>query len=131
VRLDPIFFFVVDVTLRMKPRIVAAMIVGTLVLGGLALGLSQREEGAVLARADDVEHQAQPGQSKLDINAAPAQLLDQQLGIGRDVAERIVRLRPYRKLDDLITRRVLGRKQFARIKHRIHVGPPAVGGGAQ
>jgi len=39
-----------------------------------------------------------------------------------DVAERIVRHRPYKKLDDLVTRRVLGKKEFARIREQVVVG---------
>ena len=58
---------------------------------------------------------------KTDLNAATVRELSKLPGIGKEAAERIVRHRPYRKLDQLIGKKVLGRKQFARIKDRIWV----------
>jgi len=60
---------------------------------------------------------------KIDVNAASVRELQQLPGIGPELAERVVRHRPYQKLDELIARKVLGRKEFARIKERIRVNP--------
>ncbi len=63
-----------------------------------------------------------PTTRKTDLNFATVRELSKLPGIGKELAERIVRQRPYRKLDELIARKVLGRKQFARIKERIRIG---------
>ena len=60
---------------------------------------------------------------KIDVNVASIRELQQLPGIGPELAERVVRHRPYHKLDELIARKVLGRKEFARIKQRIRVSP--------
>ena len=59
---------------------------------------------------------------KLDLNRASIEELARLPGVTMDVAERIVRHRPYKKLDDLVTRRVLGKKEFARIREQVVVG---------
>ncbi len=58
---------------------------------------------------------------KVDINLATTRELEKLPGIGSELAERVIRYRPYSKLDELIVRKVLSRKQFARIKERIRV----------
>ncbi|MCZ7626107.1 MAG: hypothetical protein C3F12_12565 [Candidatus Methylomirabilota bacterium] len=59
--------------------------------------------------------------SKLDINTASMRELQRLPGISPEVAERVVRNRPYHKLDELIVRNVLGRKELARIKEWVRV----------
>jgi len=61
------------------------------------------------------------GQGKVDLNQAGVEELRRLPGITPEIAERIVRNRPYRKLDDLVTRRVLGKKQFARVRELVVV----------
>jgi DNA uptake protein ComE-like DNA-binding protein len=62
-----------------------------------------------------------PIQSKVDLNQAGVEELRRLPGITPEIAERIVRNRPYRKLDDLVTRKVLGKKQFARVRELVIV----------
>ena len=62
-----------------------------------------------------------PTPGKVDLNQAGLQELGRLPGITPSLAERIARNRPYRKLDDLITRKVLGKKQFARIRELVVV----------
>ncbi|HWQ69431.1 MAG TPA: helix-hairpin-helix domain-containing protein [Patescibacteria group bacterium] len=62
---------------------------------------------------------------KVDLNAASMRELQALPGFGAELAERVVRHRPYHKLDELIARKVLGRKEFARIKERIRVNSAA------
>jgi len=59
--------------------------------------------------------------AKLDVNSASAHELATLPGLSPEVADRIVQNRPYRKLDDLVTRKVLGKKEFARIREFIAV----------
>ena len=60
-------------------------------------------------------------QVKVDLNQAKLEELSRLPGITPILAERIARQRPYRKLDDLVTRKVLGKKQFARIREYVVV----------
>jgi len=43
-------------------------------------------------------------------------------GMTAEIAERVIQNRPYRKLDELISKKVLGKKQFARIREFIVIG---------
>jgi len=65
--------------------------------------------------------QLSPTVAKLDINSAGIDELVRLPGMTLQLAEQIIRNRPYRKLDDLITRKVLGKKQFARIREFVIV----------
>ncbi len=62
--------------------------------------------------------------AKVDINSAPATDLERLPGITQKLSQRIIANRPYRKIDDLVRRKVLGRKQLAGIKEYITVGSP-------
>ncbi len=80
-----------------------------------------RPEAAISASPEENNVGVKSTTRKTDLNLATAQELSKLPGIGIELAERIVRHRPYRKLDELIAKKVLGRKQFARIKGRIRV----------
>ena len=60
---------------------------------------------------------------KVDINRAAPEDLGHLPGIKEADVVRIIQRRPYRKLDELVTKKVLGKKQFALIRERIVVGP--------
>ena len=79
-------------------------------------------EHAMSASPEDNDVIIKSTTHKTDLNLATVRELSKLPGIGRELAERIVRQRPYRKLDELIAKKVLGRKQFARIKERVRVG---------
>jgi len=72
-------------------------------------------------KADAPEQTISP--KRLDINEASLDELKKLPGITPALAERIVKHRPYRKLDDLVTQKVLGKKQFARIRDLITIPP--------
>jgi competence protein ComEA len=97
-----------------------------LVLAGVAwlaaAQLGERETDSRSQNTAPVSAQASP-QAKVDINQAGLEELIRLPGITPVLAERIAQHRPYRKLDDLITRKVLGKKQFARIREYVVVHP--------
>jgi len=62
------------------------------------------------------------GVRRLDVNRASVDELCRLPGINRVQAEKIVAHRPYKRLDDLVARRVLGKKQFARVREYVKVG---------
>jgi len=103
-------------------RIVLPIGCCVILLLGIAFGVARWEGFTSGAAVDDTDHPARLSEPRIDINTAPTRALDKVLGIGPELAERIVRHRPYKKLDELITKKVLGRKQFARIKDRIRIG---------
>jgi len=126
VRLDPKFFIPLC-RLEVNRRI-ALLIVGWLILStGLVVGLARW--GGVFSgmAAGEADLPSKPLEHRIDINTASVRALDKLPGIGPELVERIMRHRPYKKLDELITKKVLGRKQFARIKDRIRVGPTSNG----
>jgi DNA uptake protein ComE-like DNA-binding protein len=79
------------------------------------LGTGEASQGLVSGTS-----RSSPG--KVDLNHATAEELVRLPGISVDVADRIIRHRPYKKLDDLVTRKVLGKKEFARIREQVVVG---------
>jgi DNA uptake protein ComE-like DNA-binding protein len=107
-------------------RTVLAIIGSTILLVGAVFGAARRD-GSLLGAADGPDGQSTSVEQRIDINTAPERLLSKLPGLGPEAVERIVQHRPYRKLDELITKKVLGRKQFARIKHRIRIGQTVAG----
>jgi len=59
---------------------------------------------------------------KVDVNRASLREICGSLGVSVEVGRRIVNLRPYRRLDDLVSKRALGKKEFAKVREFIMVG---------
>ena len=95
-----------------------------LVLAGLAwmaaAQLGGKDTSSQSTDGADVSERVRP-QVKVDINQAGLDELTKLPGITPALAQRIAQNRPYRKLDDLVTRRILGKKQFARIREFVVV----------
>jgi DNA uptake protein ComE-like DNA-binding protein len=109
----------------MRRILVLAGIGGLLILVASVtwMAAEQLESGEV-----SIKGKAQPNEpspAKVDLNRASAEEISRVAGVDAEVAERIVRHRPYRKLDDLVTRKVLGKKEFARIREQVVVRPIA------
>ncbi|HSB81062.1 MAG TPA: helix-hairpin-helix domain-containing protein [Candidatus Methylomirabilis sp.] len=95
-------------------------------IGGLVLLAGETrfpaaQLGGQISDPEPSVEQVSPSTAKLDINAAGIDELTRLPGVTPQLAEQIIRNRPYRKLDDLITRKVLGKKQFARIREFVAV----------
>ncbi len=61
--------------------------------------------------------------ARLDINRAGRDELSRLPGMTAEAVDRIIQKRPYRKLDELISKKAVGKKQFAQIRDYISVGP--------
>jgi DNA uptake protein ComE-like DNA-binding protein len=61
--------------------------------------------------------------NKVDLNSAGPGELGKLPGIAASDVARIIQGRPYKKLDELVTKKVLGKKQFALIREYVGVGP--------
>ena len=59
---------------------------------------------------------------RVDLNLAASEEIGRLPGVTPQVVERIIRNRPYKKMDELVTRKVIGKKQFAQIREYIVVG---------
>jgi competence protein ComEA len=60
---------------------------------------------------------------RVDVNLAERDELSRLPGMTPEAADRIIEKRPYRKLDELISKKVIGKKQFAQIRDYISVRP--------
>jgi DNA uptake protein ComE-like DNA-binding protein len=94
-------------------------IAGMILLGGIALRAAPL--GGQDPTSQPKTNRVSPKTAKLDINAAGIEALISLPGMTPQLAEQIIRNRPYHKLDDLITRKVLGKKQFAKIREYVMV----------
>lgn len=66
----------------------------------------------------------QPGQtlgttSKININTASLDELDTLSGVGKITAQKIIQSRPYQSLEELVTKKVIGKSLFEKIKDLI------------
>ena len=107
-----------------------AWVAGVVVMVGL-LAISS---AARVGRGGSPDGSGAPGAAaspspptKVDINTATAAELERLPGMAGPLSRLIIANRPYRKIDDLVRRNVLGRKQLAAIKEHITVGE--AGGG--
>jgi len=60
---------------------------------------------------------------RVDVNRAERDELSRLPGMTPEAADRIIQKRPYRKLDELISKKAIGKKQFAQIRDYIRVRP--------
>ena len=97
--------------------VVAAGVASLLALWRPAFPATDKAEDAQTRTAE--AGQKSRRRAKLDVNLATAHDLAGLPGVSSELAERIIQNRPYRKLDDLVTRKVLGKKEFARIREFI------------
>jgi len=64
--------------------------------------------------------------ARVDLNRANRSELARLPGMTQEVADRVIQNRPYRKLDELISKKVIGKKQFAQIREFVVIGPNAM-----
>jgi DNA uptake protein ComE-like DNA-binding protein len=87
-------------------------------LAWLASGqITGREPSSVLPGQSG---QALPG--KVDVNRASLEELCRLPGIAREAGQKIIKHRPYKRLDDLVTKKILSKKEFARVREYVSVG---------
>ncbi len=126
-RLDPKFSFPLD-RLGVNRRIALLIAGGLFTLIGFAAYLIRWELSSTGMAAGESDAPARSASQRIDVNTASIKELERLPGLGPELVERIVQHRPYKNLDELITKKVLGRKQFARIKDKIRVGPASIRG---
>ena len=110
-----------------------AWFAGVVVLGLLAMSSAARvgRGGSPDGRGAPEARASSSPPAKVDINTASAAELERLPGMTSELSQRIIANRPYRKIDDLVRRKLLGRKQLAAITEHITVGDAGVGfGGA-
>ncbi len=102
-----------------RARIVGTLVCGLVVLSGI---VAAAQVGSPDGRTSSGKAPGASAPAKLDINTASPEDLGRLPGITSSLSQRIVANRPYRKIDDLVRRKILGRKQLAAIKEHITVG---------
>jgi hypothetical protein len=80
----------------------------------------QRTERYDDDRYRDHDHDRSSG--RLDLNRASVRELDRLPGLSGPDAERIAAYRPYERANDLVDRRIVSARKFARIKDHVYVG---------
>lgn len=79
---------------------------------GSKIYIPQKGEETILTSSGSVE-------GAININSATAEQLDTLSGIGPTTAEKIINLRPYSSLEDLVTKKAVSQKVFDSIKDKI------------
>ena len=104
----------------MRRAVILLGLIGLLivVVGGSLAGPPGVESGGV-SPSPTVAAKA----ARIDVNRAERDELSRLPGMTPEVADRIIQKRPYRKLDELISKKAIGKKQFAQIRDYISVGP--------
>ncbi|MBI5167671.1 MAG: helix-hairpin-helix domain-containing protein [candidate division NC10 bacterium] len=90
-------------------------------LGSVGSVLAQAPAPKPAPKKEEAKKEAVAPKEKIDINTATAKDLEKLPGIGPKTAEKIIKNRPYKKIDDLVAKKVLTQKQFAKIKDQIIV----------
>ena len=67
---------------------------------------------------------------KIDINSASKDELEKLPGIGPATSQKIIDGRPYRGKNDLVTKKIVSKSEYEKIKDQIiaHQAPPATAG---
>lgn len=81
-------------------------------IDGSKIYIPQKGEETILTSSGSVE-------GTININSATAEQLDTLSGIGPTTAEKIINLRPYSSLGDLVTKKAVSQKVFDSIKDKI------------
>jgi len=75
-------------------------------------------DGGVPVRTEKAKSPA-----RVDLNSAGIEEISRLPGMTLQTAERIIENRPYRNLDQLVTKKVVGRKEFAQFRDYVVIGP--------
>jgi len=102
----------------MRRVVIFFSLTALLVTGSLAVLVAGRAEDKIPASLTVATKAA-----RVDVNRADRDELGRLPGMTPEAADRIIQHRPYRRLDDLISKKAIGKKQFAQIREYIIVGP--------
>ncbi len=99
-----------------------AVLTLTLILGfvqALASNMPQASQSSAAKAESKSEKTKMSATDKLDINTASKEQLEALPGIGPVTAQKIIDSRPYRAKSDLVTKKIVGQKEYDKIKDQI------------
>lgn len=106
-------------------RFIAILVALMFVLGAVSVPLADAggtTTKAPAAKSDSSDAKGgagKPMKSKLDINSASEDDLKQLPGIGEALSKKIVENRPYKRKDELVSKKVLPRATYEKIKDQV------------
>jgi DNA uptake protein ComE-like DNA-binding protein len=102
------------------------LLIGVAIAGALLWSPSSVLAGQAADPHTGGGHKPMPGQhaGRLDLNSASIEELQHVPGIDEATAKKIVANRPYARADELITKKVLSRAAYNRIKDHLEVVRP-------
>jgi competence protein ComEA len=107
-------------------RFIAILVALLFALGAVSVPMAADAGGATTkapaAKSDSPEAKggaAKPMKQKLDINSASEDDLKQLPGIGDALSKKIVENRPYKRKDELVSKKVLPRATYEKIKDQV------------
>jgi len=77
------------------------------------------EQKTEAAKTAHKAHAVQKAVPKVDINSASKEDLEKLPGIGEDTAEKIVQGRPYKTKGELLTKKLVTRAQYTKIRYKV------------
>jgi DNA uptake protein ComE-like DNA-binding protein len=86
------------------------------------LRVTAAQDALTDTEVQEIVRESKAPAKKVDLNLAGPEEMSRLPGMTHQVAERIIQHRPYKKMDDLITREVIGKKLFAQIREYIVIG---------
>ena len=89
------------------------------VFGSVSLAAAQANTETASASGSKSASSAMPKSEKLDINSATKDELNALPGIGEKYARKIIDGRPYRTKRDLVTRKIMPKSAYEKIKDQI------------
>ncbi len=98
------------------------LILSCLMVLGVPAAVSAAQDVLKLSEPSGSRKGAPTAEKRVDLNTATPEEIGHLPGVTRELTERIIRNRPYRKMDELVTKKVMGKKQFAQLREYIVVG---------
>jgi DNA uptake protein ComE-like DNA-binding protein len=98
------------------------LILGCQLVLAVPAGFPATNDGSRLGESSGARQGSPTAVKRINVNLATPEEIRHLPGVTAELVERIIRNRPYRRMDELVTKKVMGKKQFAELREYIAVG---------